>query len=46
MFYDETEKLPPASDLAEQAEEECKVERSGAKEEEKGWGLEARWIRD
>lgn len=35
MFYAEAGKLPPASDLAEQAEEECRVERSRAKEEER-----------
>ena len=36
MFYTEAQKLPPASELAEQAEEEeCRVERSRAKEEER-----------
>lgn len=35
MFYAEVETLPPASDLAEQAEEERRVKRSRAKEEER-----------
>lgn len=33
LFYAKVEKLPPASDLAEQAEEERMVKRSRAKEE-------------
>lgn len=38
LFYAKVEKLPPASDLAEQAEEERRVKRSRAKEEEKRGG--------
>lgn len=33
LFYAKVERLPPASDLAEQAEEERMVKRSRAKEE-------------
>lgn len=35
LFYAKVEKLPPASDLAEQAEEERRAKRSRAKEEER-----------
>lgn len=42
LFYAKVAKLPPASDLAEQAEEERRAKRSRAKEEEEGGGIRSK----